>query len=76
MADVVVVGGGVVGLGTAMLLAEDGHQVTLLERDPAPPPDGSETAWDTWERRGVNQFRLPHISSAGIERSSMRNFPK
>jgi 2-polyprenyl-6-methoxyphenol hydroxylase-like FAD-dependent oxidoreductase len=60
VADVLVVGGGVVGLGTAMLLAKDGHQVTLLERDPAPPPDGGDAAWDSWERRGVNQFRLPH----------------
>jgi 2-polyprenyl-6-methoxyphenol hydroxylase-like FAD-dependent oxidoreductase len=60
MADVVIVGAGVIGLGTAMLLAKDGHRVTLLERDPDPPPDGSDDAWDTWERRGVNQFRLPH----------------
>lgn len=60
MADVVIVGAGVVGLGTAMLLADDGHQVTVLERDPASPPDGTDGAWDSWARRGVNQFRLPH----------------
>jgi flavin-dependent dehydrogenase len=60
MADVVIVGAGVVGLGTAMLLAQDGHEVTVLERDPAPVPDTSQDAWSSWERRGVNQFRLPH----------------
>jgi 2-polyprenyl-6-methoxyphenol hydroxylase-like FAD-dependent oxidoreductase len=31
-----------------------------MERDPAPPPSDFEAAWDAWERRGVNQFRLPH----------------
>jgi 2-polyprenyl-6-methoxyphenol hydroxylase-like FAD-dependent oxidoreductase len=60
VADVVIVGAGVVGLGTALLLAQDGHAVTVLERDPAPPPNGCDAAWDDWERRGVNQFRLPH----------------
>jgi glycine/D-amino acid oxidase-like deaminating enzyme len=34
MARIVVVGAGVVALGAAMLLARDGHQVIVLERDP------------------------------------------
>jgi 2-polyprenyl-6-methoxyphenol hydroxylase-like FAD-dependent oxidoreductase len=61
MAEVLVVGGGVVGLGLGMMLAADAHAVTILERDPQQPPKGAEEAWDSWERRGVNQFRLPHI---------------
>jgi 2-polyprenyl-6-methoxyphenol hydroxylase-like FAD-dependent oxidoreductase len=61
VARIVVTGGGLVGLGTALLLAEDGHEVTVLERDPAPPPDGAEPAWAHWERRGVNQFRMLHM---------------
>lgn len=60
MARIVVVGGGIVGLGASLMLARDGHQVTVLERDPAPPPD-PEGAWEGWERRGVNQFRLLHF---------------
>jgi 2-polyprenyl-6-methoxyphenol hydroxylase-like FAD-dependent oxidoreductase len=60
MAGIVVTGGGVGGLAGAMLLAEDGHDVTLLERDAAEPPSPLE-AWETWERRGVNQFRLLHF---------------
>jgi 2-polyprenyl-6-methoxyphenol hydroxylase-like FAD-dependent oxidoreductase len=60
VADVIVVGGGVGGLTTAMLLARDGHHVRLLERDPAPPPADPAACWEDWERRGVNQFRLLH----------------
>ena len=36
MAEIVVAGGGICGLSTAMLLAGDGHAVTVLERDPEP----------------------------------------
>jgi flavin-dependent dehydrogenase len=43
-----------------MLLAGDGHEITVLERDPAPAPDVADEAWYDWERRGVNQFRQPH----------------
>ena len=38
MAQILVLGAGLGGLSTAMLLARDGHEVTVLERDPAPPP--------------------------------------
>jgi 2-polyprenyl-6-methoxyphenol hydroxylase-like FAD-dependent oxidoreductase len=47
------------GLCAAMLLARDGHRVTVLERDPAAPP-APEDAWQQWDRRGCAQFRLPH----------------
>ena len=60
MSAFIVIGGGVAGLSSAMLLARDGHHVTVLERDPSPPP-APEEAWEIWERRGVNQFRLPHL---------------
>ncbi len=60
MAEVLVLGAGLGGLSTAMLLARDGHQVAVLERDPAEPPAPAR-AWEAWERRGVNQFHLPHF---------------
>jgi 2-polyprenyl-6-methoxyphenol hydroxylase-like FAD-dependent oxidoreductase len=60
MARIVVIGGGIVGLGASLMLARDGHEVTVLERDPAPAPDPGD-AWGEWERRGVNQFRLLHF---------------
>jgi 2-polyprenyl-6-methoxyphenol hydroxylase-like FAD-dependent oxidoreductase len=56
----VIVGGGMIGLCTAMLLAGDGHDVTVLERDGHAPPDPGQ-AFESWERRGVNQFRLAHL---------------
>jgi 2-polyprenyl-6-methoxyphenol hydroxylase-like FAD-dependent oxidoreductase len=66
MAQILVLGAGLGGLTTAMLLARDGHQVTVVERDPAgppgpPSPERAGEAWDGWQRRGVNQFRLPHF---------------
>jgi 2-polyprenyl-6-methoxyphenol hydroxylase-like FAD-dependent oxidoreductase len=61
MAEVLIVGGGVVGLGLGMLLARDTHTVTILERDAQPAPDDPESAWDSWDRKGVNQMRLPHL---------------
>ena len=57
---VVVVGAGVCGLTAAMLLARDGHEVTVLERDEQPVPDSPEQAWDGWKRGGVAQFRQAH----------------
>lgn len=60
MTRIVVAGGGVCGLAAAMLLARDGHDVTVLERDPAPPPPTPADAWELWARRGVAQFRQIH----------------
>ncbi len=60
MGSIVVCGGGVVGLATAMMLGRDGHQVTVLESDPTPVPASALDAWDRWDRSGVAQFRQPH----------------
>ena len=46
MGQIVVVGAGVVALGTAMLLTGDGHQVIVLERDPEGPPADPVEAWE------------------------------
>lgn len=60
MARIVQVGGSIVGLLAAMLLARDGHEVVVLEKDPNPPPPDPDAAWASWGRRGVPQFRQPH----------------
>lgn len=57
--NIIVIGAGPTGLATAALLAARGHQVTVLERDPAGPPATGKEAWESWERPGVSQLRLP-----------------
>jgi len=61
MPRVVVLGGGIVGLSTGMLLAGRGCDVTVVERDPAQIPDTPDAAWLNWDRPGVAQFRQPHF---------------
>ncbi len=61
MATILVLGAGMNGLSLAMLLAKDGHDVTVLERDANEPVDDPEEAWNGWERRGVGQFRMLHF---------------
>ncbi|MET0489262.1 MAG: LuxR C-terminal-related transcriptional regulator, partial [Acidimicrobiales bacterium] len=50
-----------IGLSTAILLAREGHRVTVLERDPAEPPELAPDAWVDWARTGVSQFRHMHV---------------
>src|SRR3954465_15918990 len=61
MGSVVVCGGGVVGLCVAMMLARDGHEVTVLESDPAGAPATPAEAWSSWRRTAAAQFHQPHI---------------
>jgi 2-polyprenyl-6-methoxyphenol hydroxylase-like FAD-dependent oxidoreductase len=60
VAHIVVCGGSIIGLSSAMLLARDGHLVTVLETDPAPVPELPADAWEGWDRKGVPQFHQPH----------------
>ncbi|HUP75215.1 MAG TPA: FAD-dependent oxidoreductase [Acidimicrobiales bacterium] len=75
MARVLIVGGGIVGSSVALLAANDGHEVTLFERDAAPPPASADEAWDHWERRGVNQFRLLHYFLARFRQIVTEEMP-
>jgi 2-polyprenyl-6-methoxyphenol hydroxylase-like FAD-dependent oxidoreductase len=61
-----IIGGGICGLGTALLLARDGHEVTLVERDADPGPASLQDAWDKWTRKGVAQFRQAHNFMPGL----------
>lgn len=63
-ARVVVAGGGIGGLACALLLARDGHEVTLIERDPIAAVSGGDDAFDSWTRPSVRQWRHVHNFSA------------
>jgi 2-polyprenyl-6-methoxyphenol hydroxylase-like FAD-dependent oxidoreductase len=54
-----IVGAGVAGLGSALMLARAGHNVTLLERDATPLPNTPDEAF-AWVRRGAPQVRHSH----------------
>ncbi|MFN2534330.1 MAG: FAD-dependent oxidoreductase [Pseudonocardiaceae bacterium] len=60
MSSIIVCGGGIVGLSAAMMLAADGHAVTVLEADLDPVPASPAQAWQSWRRKGVAQFHQPH----------------
>ena len=70
-----VLGAGIVGITTAYELNRDGHEVTVLERDPTPPPP-PDAAWDEWERRGVNQFRMLHFLQPRYRELMAANVPE
>jgi 2-polyprenyl-6-methoxyphenol hydroxylase-like FAD-dependent oxidoreductase len=75
MGRIVVCGGGVVGLSAGMMLARDGHAVTVLEGDAAPPPAAPAEAWSGWQRAGVSQFRQPHTVFARFREVADRELP-
>src|SRR5262245_45942635 len=61
MTRAIVIGAGLAGLATALTLARRGHEVLVLERDGALPPDDAEASFSSWQRPGVPQFRHSHI---------------
>jgi len=57
---VLVAGAGIAGLGVALALGGT-RQVTLVDRDRAPPEGDAEDAFLHWERRGATQLRHSHV---------------
>jgi 2-polyprenyl-6-methoxyphenol hydroxylase-like FAD-dependent oxidoreductase len=75
MSNVLICGGGVIGLCTATMLGRDGHRVTVLEADPAGQPIAPVDGWASWERPGVAQFRQPHNLSSRFRMISDQELP-
>ncbi|MFN7053979.1 NAD(P)/FAD-dependent oxidoreductase [Hyphomonas sp.] len=64
--SVLVIGAGIGGLCTALMLSSSGRDVTLLERDgPAPANDPDET-FRSWKRTGVGHLRQSHAFLARL----------
>ena len=64
--SVLVIGGGIAGLCTALALAPTGRTVTILERDVPPPAGDADQAFEDWNRRGVGQLRHSHAFLARL----------
>jgi 2-polyprenyl-6-methoxyphenol hydroxylase-like FAD-dependent oxidoreductase len=75
MPEIVVLGAGACGLTAAILLARDGHEVTVLERDREPAPGSVDEAWAAWTRRGVTQLRQPHFLQARVRETLDAELP-
>ena len=71
---VIVAGGGVAGLGTALALARTGRDVLLLERDPLRDASSADEAFDQ-ERPGAPQTHQTHGFLARIVVLMRERFP-
>lgn len=71
---VVVVGGGVSGLGSALALARAGHPVTVVERDDTVMPESADAAFE-WDRRGAPQVRHSHAFLARLRNILIAEYP-
>src|SRR3954468_19831870 len=76
VARIAVLGAGVVGLTTAMLLGKDGHDVVVVERDPTEPEGDPDGLWSGWGGGGVHQFRLLHYSQPAFRDRLERELPE
>ena len=72
---IAVVGGGMAGMLAALLLARDGHRVTVYERDDTDLPDTADEAFDKWDRRGAPHVRQSHALLARLHRTLKERAP-
>ncbi|MFJ6349816.1 FAD-dependent oxidoreductase [Streptomyces sp. NPDC092046] len=66
MARVAVIGGGISGLGTALMLGRRGHGVTLFEQDARQAGDDPHQDFHHWARPRVPQAAQPHSFLAPV----------
>ncbi len=66
--NIAMIGGGMAGLLAALVLARDGHKVTVYERDDTELPETADEAFDHWNRRGAAHARQSHALLARLRR--------
>jgi 2-polyprenyl-6-methoxyphenol hydroxylase-like FAD-dependent oxidoreductase len=66
---VAIIGAGPAGLITGAGLAQRGHEVLAIDRDPGPPGEGR------WHRRGVMQFGHAHGFRPQVPETLRRHWP-
>jgi len=71
----VVIGAGIAGLAATLAFARGGDEVTLLERDAAPPPATADESFLEWDRPGVPQRRLVHSFLPLARKLLLENLP-
>jgi 2-polyprenyl-6-methoxyphenol hydroxylase-like FAD-dependent oxidoreductase len=76
MTDFAVIGGGVAGLATALLLARRGHPVTVFEGDPRAPCGDLDADFFHWPRPvTVPQALQPHLLTGAARAVLMADLP-
>ncbi|MEP6297107.1 MAG: NAD(P)-binding protein, partial [Ilumatobacter sp.] len=73
--DIAVVGGGMAGMLAALLLARDGHRITVFERDDTDLPETADEAFDGWNRGGAPHARQSHALLARLHRILAQRAP-
>ncbi len=63
---IIIIGGSVTGLFSALALARQGHLITILEGESLPECDSPVEAFERWERRGAPQARHSHAFLARL----------
>jgi flavin-dependent dehydrogenase len=71
----VIVGAGIGGLVSALMLAREGHEVIVCERDSAAVPSDPDLMWSDWRRPGTPHARLGHTFLAGARRMLAERLP-
>ncbi|MDO9174339.1 MAG: FAD-dependent oxidoreductase [Actinomycetota bacterium] len=72
---IAIVGGGMSGMLAALVLARDGHRVTVYERDDTDLPATADEAFDGWDRRGAPHARQSHALLARLRRILLDRAP-